>query len=115
MFERPLKVRLYRNFYNDTIDVLLEEPHLSPHAGQEDRMIVTSMTLEKVERGKLIRPSFEMTDAYAQELFNELWQQGFRPKDGTGNSGHVAAVQYHLEDMRKLVFATNDSNDEKPE
>jgi len=27
-----------------------------------------------------------------------------RPKDGTGNSGHTGAIEYHLEDMRKLVF-----------
>ncbi len=39
-----------------------------------------------------------------QSLFNQLWNIGLRPKDGTGNSGHVESIRYHLEDMRKLVF-----------
>lgn len=27
----------------------------------------------------------------------------YRPKDGTGNAGHLEAVKYHLEDMRQLA------------
>lgn len=49
-------------------------------------------------------PTFRLEQPAAQLLFNHLWRCGFRPKDGTGNSGHVEAMRYHLEDMRKLVF-----------
>lgn len=49
-------------------------------------------------------PTFCITHEQTQQLFNELWNMGYRPADGTGNSGHIAAVSYHLEDMRRLVF-----------
>lgn len=49
-------------------------------------------------------PTFSMKESEAQELFDELWRAGLRPRDGTGNSGHIEALKYHLEDMRKLVF-----------
>ncbi len=39
-----------------------------------------------------------------QAMFDQLWTLGFRPQDGTGNGGHIEALKYHLEDMRKLVF-----------
>jgi len=52
-----------------------------------------------------VKPTFSLSDRKAQELFNELWNLGFRPVDGTGNGGHLEALKYHLEDMRKLVFA----------
>jgi len=66
--------------------------------------IATPVTLEKHEPCTPITPTFSLTQEETQALFNRLWEVGFRPKDGTGNSGHVAAIQYHLEDMRKLVF-----------
>lgn len=40
----------------------------------------------------------------AQYLMNALWDVGFRPSEGTGSAGAMAATQKHLEDMRKLVF-----------
>ena len=49
-------------------------------------------------------PTARVFPSDLQNIFNELWKIGFRPKDGTGNSGHVEAMKYHLEDMRKLVF-----------
>lgn len=55
-------------------------------------------------QGDIIKPAFSIGNDMAQHLFNQLWRAGFRPKDGTGNSGHIEAMKYHLEDMRKLVF-----------
>ena len=40
----------------------------------------------------------------AQQLMDELWNAGIRPAGATGSIGQLSAVQYHLEDMRKLVF-----------
>lgn len=51
-----------------------------------------------------VPPTFKLPDEAAQELMDELWRCGFRPRDGTGSAGALAAVQAHLEDMRKLVF-----------
>jgi hypothetical protein len=40
----------------------------------------------------------------AQQLMDDLWRCGLRPSEGTGSAGALAAVKYHLEDMRKIVF-----------
>ncbi len=37
-----------------------------------------------------------------QSLMDELWREGFRPKD-VGTAGHLAATQEHLKDMRAIV------------
>ena len=49
-------------------------------------------------------PALTFDSSHAQQLMDELWRIGFRPSEGTGSAGALAAVQYHLEDMRKLVF-----------
>lgn len=37
-----------------------------------------------------------------QSMMDELWREGFRPKD-IGTAGHLAATKEHLNDMRALV------------
>lgn len=49
-------------------------------------------------------PFMEISQDDMQAMFDQLWTLGFRPLDGTGNGGHIEAMKYHLEDMRKLVF-----------
>lgn len=39
-----------------------------------------------------------------QTLMDDLWNCGIRPSEGTGSAGSLKATQYHLEDMRKLIF-----------
>lgn len=67
----------------------------------------TNIEFTRLEPGLYMAPTTEMRSEELQSLFNELWRAGFRPNDGTGNSGHVEALKYHLEDMRKLVFNEN--------
>jgi hypothetical protein len=50
------------------------------------------------------RPSIFITLEKAQELCDSLYAIGIRPNQAKGSIGQLAAVQYHLEDMRKLVF-----------
>lgn len=38
-----------------------------------------------------------------QTLMDELWKIGVRPSD-IGTAGHLASVQAHLDDMRKIAF-----------
>jgi len=40
----------------------------------------------------------------AQLLMDDLWNCGIRPTEGSGSAGSLKATEYHLEDMRKLVF-----------
>lgn len=39
----------------------------------------------------------------AQAFMDELWHAGFRPTEGSGSSGSLAATQAHLKDMRAIV------------
>lgn len=43
-------------------------------------------------------------DAALQDLMDQLWALGVRPKD-IGTPGHLAATKEHLADMRALAFA----------
>lgn len=67
-------------------------------------LLAKDLTLEEVKLGSYPEPTLRLRPEAVQHLFNDLWMQGFRPKDGTGNGGHLDAIKYHLEDMRKLVF-----------
>jgi len=71
-------------------------------------MIATGIEVEELEDSERYtvpwKPFMKLNKKTVQDLFNQMWSAGFRPKDGTGNSGHVEAMKYHLEDMRKLVF-----------
>lgn len=61
-----------------------------------------------IDHGRVLSPSFELRPEHAQELMDELWACGFRPTEGTGSAGALAATQRHLDDMRKLVFDSSE-------
>jgi hypothetical protein len=48
-------------------------------------------------------PAFRMDYTAAQDLMDELWLCGFRPSEGTGSAGSLAATQNHLKDMRAIA------------
>ena len=39
-----------------------------------------------------------------QQLFDDLWQTGIRPSDGTGNVGELKATQKHLDDIKEIAY-----------
>lgn len=98
------EIRTAYEIWSDSYAFVMQEAGFRQGDPLAKRRIVTSLTVETVERGQFIKPSFNLGCQEVQALFNQLWTAGFRPKDGTGNSGHVEALKYHLEDMRKLVF-----------
>lgn len=51
-------------------------------------------------------PTLRLEDGAAQMLMDQLWNVGFRPTEGTGSAGSLAATQAHLNDMRRLVAHT---------
>lgn len=99
-----LKLRTGYELFSDSQGFLLEENAWRGPGDLTPRRIVTALTIEEVAAGAYVKPSFTLDSHAVQELFDQLWVQGYRPKDGTGNGGHIAALKYHLEDMRKLVF-----------
>ena len=48
-------------------------------------------------------PTVQLEKHAAQKLIDDLWDCGLRPSEGSGSAGQLAAVQNHLEDMRKLL------------
>ncbi len=57
---------------------------------------------EEMHQEKL--PCFTLKKDEAQYFMDELWNAGFRPTEGSGSAGQLAAVQAHLKDMQRLVF-----------
>lgn len=60
--------------------------------------------LTKEDEGRELTPAFGMQDEQAQQFMDELWRVGFRPTEGSGSAGSLAATERHLADMRALVF-----------
>ena len=50
-----------------------------------------------------VGPTVQLEKHAAQKLMDDLWDCGLRPSEGSGSAGQLAAVQNHLEDMRKLI------------
>ena len=55
-------------------------------------------------QGTIIDPFMTLSRSEAQELANQLYAAGIQPEQGKGSAGQLKAIEYHLEDMRKLVF-----------
>ena len=47
-------------------------------------------------------------EAFLQSLAEALVQMGFKPSELEASNQQTAAIKYHLEDMRKLVFKAAD-------
>ena len=94
-----LELRFMYTIWNDDYQFALIDKSF-------DKMYVAEpfVMREVLKGGAIGQPTFSLQRSAIQALFNKLWDDGFRPTDGTGNSGHVEALKYHLEDMRKLVF-----------
>jgi hypothetical protein len=66
--------------------------------------IAKGLDFEKVEEGLYQAPTFTLNSNDTQKLMDDLWHCGYRPSEGSGSAGQLAATQRHLEDMRTLVF-----------
>lgn len=47
----------------------------------------------------------------AQALIDDLWHSGYRPTEGSGSAGSLAATEKHLADMRKIAFKQLDMSE----
>lgn len=94
-----VKIFIERRPWNDNFAV-----YLTDRTQNGVRAIATKIEMETIKDGFIAEPSFYMSGVEGQELIDELWQAGFRPTEGTGSAGAMAATQRHLEDMRRLVF-----------
>lgn len=72
---------------------------------KQGKEVCINLVMKEFEPGATLEPSFVLDYAAAQVLMDDLWTSGLRPTEGKGSAGAMKAVQYHLEDMRKIAFA----------
>ena len=65
-----------------------------------ETLIVTTSDNEAAMRS----PVFSLGYDQAQQLFDDMVAQGYKPTNQTDYQPALAATKYHLEDMRKLAF-----------
>ena len=71
--------------------------------GQNSFALLTPEGQETHEPGMFAQPTLVLDENQAQRLMSQLWNEGIRP-NGWGHEGQVAALESHLQDMRRLVF-----------
>lgn len=82
------------------------DPRLKLHMRQ-GKAYATQITFEEKDPKVLSSPLMYLEREEAQQLVDQLYAQGIMPNMAKGSSGQLTAVQYHLEDMRKIVFKEN--------
>jgi hypothetical protein len=45
----------------------------------------------------------------AEQIFQQLWDLGFRPSNGEGSAGQLAATERHLSEMSAIANKTLDA------
>ena len=75
-----------------------------------ENAFVTNYTFTKVIPGHTVPPGMMLSETETQALMDRLWSCGFRPSEGTGSAGALAAVQMHLADMRRIAFSMLEIN-----
>jgi hypothetical protein len=88
------KIRLNRSPWYKGSEILITEGD----------SVASHLTMTPIKPNEACEPSLRITDAAAQTLMDDLWQAGYRPTEGSGSAGAMAAQGRHLEDMRRIVF-----------
>ena len=93
-----MKLHAQTSFYQQAVEFWLHDER------GERRFIGTSITMEDRTDGIVVEPTFRLPLNDAQELFEQLWKQGFRSAHDKGNSEALdAARKEHIADLRKAA------------
>ncbi len=65
---------------------------------------VQNLECVQIDEGTAPPVAMSLGDIRVQDLMDKLWSAGFRPTEGSGSAGALAATERHLKDMRRLVF-----------
>ena len=95
-----LRFGLQTEIWNDSIAVRIGKGTVASGTFQ----VAYPIEFSDVEPGLHTAPMMHLTNSEAQDLADQLYACGISPSKLAGSTGQLAAVSYHLEDMRKLVF-----------
>ena len=95
-----MKVRADSRPWSDEIELRLG----MERNGARLYSIARPLVFEDIPEGARVDPFVTVDVNVAQDLMDELWRCGLRPREGTGSAGSLAATERHLNDMRRLVF-----------
>lgn len=98
-----MRIHVQKVMYKDSYDFLIMEER------QGRRFIAKPFLLEEMKEGGYIQdPTFSVRgnegEIFLQELVNQAWDLGIRPRYARETEPQVEAIKFHLEDMRSLVF-----------
>lgn len=92
--------RAHDSYHLDSIDLVAID-----RRGQKPAYVTTKFTRHEIEPCELIpEPTLRLLGDEAQQLMNELWRIGIRPRDGNGTQAHTDGLQAHLSDLRAIAF-----------
>jgi hypothetical protein len=93
------QITVVRCPWNGSVDLRYGES-----AGGNKWSAATNLIMATVEDGERVPAFLTLDRDVAQQLIDGLYACGFRPSGEVESVGHLAAVKYHLEDMRTLAF-----------
>ncbi len=102
-----LEIRAYRAPWNDGVELLIRNWDVSDN--MQSQSVCTDMVFTKLtpaNEGQRLAPAITLHADRAQLLMDNLWTAGFRPSEGSGSAGALAATERHLKDLQHLVFKT---------
>ena len=97
-FSERLKMQVRRCGWSGDVECLLAQ-----QVGNDRNAYGENIVMKTYEEGQAVEPTFRMNQHDAQALIDGLWECGFRPSEGTGSAGALAATQAHLKDMRDFA------------
>lgn len=99
MSEFGVRMIAGRNTFDETIMIAAKKKSVDAN------YVARSIEWIEVENGAITAPTFDIDATAAQVLMDSLWDCGIRPTAAAGSAGQLAAVQYHLEDMRRIALS----------
>lgn len=89
-----MQIHLETTMFSDRVRVYL----------RDGNQFAYSVSFQEYPAGTRPEHIDTMTPTEAQELMDNLWRCGFRPTEGKGSAGQLAATDRHLQDMRAIAF-----------
>lgn len=99
MIEQGKRLAAQTSFYGQRVDF-----YLADHDRTGNRLIASKIEFKLMADGAYVEPSFSLSMDMAQELFQQLWAQGFRSPHDRGSSETLdAARREHIDDLRRAA------------